>query len=146
FFRPDIVERAIILASATAAVAQAHGTEFLVEDLLKHKPPAFDIIAPADKSHASASFIEARLKLEPNAEPIETIEVLVNGRQATTPGMRNAAARLATTPTLERSVEVPLEQGENQIRIVARNKVGQTERGLTLFRDSLGPLNKRGTL
>jgi WD40 repeat protein/tetratricopeptide (TPR) repeat protein len=114
FFRPDIVERALILASATAAVAQAHGAEFLIEDLLKHKPPAFEVISPADKSHASESLVVVRLKLEPNAEPIEAIEVLVNGRQVTTPGMRNAAARLAATPTPERSIEVPLEQGENK--------------------------------
>jgi hypothetical protein len=85
------------------------------------------------------------LKLEPNAEPIEAIEVLVNGRQATTPGMRNAAARLAATPTLERSIEVPLEQGENNIRIIARNKVGQTVRDFVLFRDATGPLDKSGT-
>jgi WD40 repeat protein len=108
FYRPDIVERAIILASAIAAVAQAHGTELSIEDLLEHKPPAFDIISPPDKSHASTSLVEVRLKLEPNPEPIEAIEVLVNGRQATTPGMRYAAARLATTPTSERNIEVPL--------------------------------------
>ena len=77
FYRPDIVERALILASATTAVAQAHGTDFSIADLLKHKPPAFDIISPADKSHASAALVEVRLKLEANAEPIEAIEVLV---------------------------------------------------------------------
>jgi uncharacterized caspase-like protein len=146
FYRPDIVERAIILASATAAVAQAHGTEFSIEDLLKHKPPTFDIISPPDKSHASTSLIEVRLKLEPNPEPIEAIEVLVNGRQATTPGMRNAAARLATAPTSERNIEVPLEQGENNIRILARNRVGQTAREFVLFRDKAGALDKGGTL
>jgi uncharacterized caspase-like protein len=146
FFRPDIVERALNLASARAAVAQANGTEFLIEDLLKRKPPAFEIISPADKSHTRGSLVAVRLKLEPNAESIETIEALVNGRQATTPGMRNAAARLAATPTLERSIEVPLEPGENNIRIVARNKVGQTAHDLVLFRDDAGPLDKSGAL
>jgi WD40 repeat protein/uncharacterized caspase-like protein len=146
FYRPDIVERALILASATEAIAQAHGTDFSVADLLKHKPPAFDIISPADKSHASAPVVEVRLKLEPNAEPIEAVEALVNGRQATTPGMRNATARLAATPTPERTIEVPLEQGENKIRIVARNKVGQTAREIVLYRDKAGALDKSGTL
>ena len=125
FYRPDIVERAIILASATTAVAQARGTDFSIANLLSRRPKAFDIVSPADKSHATACLVEVRLKLEPNAEPIEAIEALVNGRQATTPGMRNATARLAATPTLERSIEVPLEQGENNIRLIARNKVVQ---------------------
>jgi hypothetical protein len=146
FYRPDIVERAVMLASATAAVAQSHGTAFSIADLLRHKPPVFDIVSPADKSHASASVVEVRLKLEASAAPIEAIEVLVNGRQVTTPNMRNATARLAATPTLERSIEVPLEQGENNIRIVARNRVGQTGRDLKLFRDNVGAIDKSGTL
>jgi len=70
----------------------------------------------------------------------------VNGRQATTSAMRNATARLAATPTPERNVEVPLEQGENNIRIVARNKVGQTAREFVLYRDKAGALDKSGTL
>ena len=146
FYRPDIVERAIVLASATAAVAQARGTDFSLEALLRRRPPAFAIASPADKSHAITPFVEVRLKVEANAEPIEAIEVLVNGRQATTSAMRNATARLAATPTPERNVEVPLEQGENNIRIVARNKVGQTAREFVLYRDKAGALDKSGTL
>ena len=146
FFRPDIVERAIVLASANAAVAQARGTDFSLADLLKRRPPAFDILSPEDKSHASATPIELRLKVELNADPVEAIEVLVNGRQATTPALRNATARLATSGPPERRIEVPLEQGENKIRIVARNKVGQTVRDVVLFHDKPGLLDRRGKL
>src|SRR5262249_58210903 len=98
------------------------------------------------KSHATRPFGAVRLAVEANAEPIEAIEVLVNGRQATTSAMRNATARLAMTPTPERNVEVPLEQGENKIRNVARNKVGQTAREFVLYRDKAGALGKSGTL
>jgi WD40 repeat protein/uncharacterized caspase-like protein len=146
FYRPDIVERAVILASAATAVNQMSGKRFLLSDLRKHKPPTFDILSPADKSHASVTPIRLRLQLEANADPIENIEVLVNGRQATTPGIRNAMARLAATPSLERVVEVPLEQGENHIRVIASNNVGQTARELILFRDNPGQLDKKGTL
>jgi hypothetical protein len=52
FYRPDIVERAVILASAVAAVEQARGKDFSIADLLTRKPPAFEITSPADKSHA----------------------------------------------------------------------------------------------
>ena len=60
--------------------------------------------------------------------------------------MRRATARLAGSPTSDHNIEVPLEQGENQIRIVVRNKIGQTVRGFVLFRDLPGPLDKGGTL
>jgi len=146
FYRPDIIERAIVLASATAAVAQARGTGFSLTDLLKRRPPAFDVVSPADKSRASATPVEVRLKLESNEDPIEAIEVLVNGRQATTPALRNATARLAASGTPERRIEVPLEQGENNIRIVARNKVGQTVRDFVVFHDKPGLLDNRGKL
>jgi WD40 repeat protein len=146
FYRPDIIERAITLASATGAVGEASGTSFSINDLLRRQPPAFEIISPENRSHASGSSIEVLLKLEPNAEPVDVIELVVNGRQATTPGLRNATARLAASSTAERRVEVPLEQGENNIRIVARNKVGQTARDFVLFHDKPGLLDKRGTL
>jgi WD40 repeat protein len=146
FYRPDIVERAIVLASAIAAMSQARGTDFSLKDLQTRRPPAFDIISPEDRSHAGATPIEIRLKLELNADPIEAIDVLVNGRQTTTPALRNATARLAASGTPERRIEVPLEQGENKIRVVARNKVGQTVRDFVLFHDKPGLLDGRGTL
>jgi hypothetical protein len=146
FYRPDIVERAIAIASAKAAVDQGSDTKFSLIDLLNRKPPAFDILSPADDSRMSVTSTQIRLRLMANADPIEDIEALVNGRQATTPVMRDATARLATTPTLERTIKVPLEQGENRIRIVAHNKVGQTVRDLTLFRENPDPLDKKSTL
>jgi esterase/lipase superfamily enzyme/WD40 repeat protein len=146
FYRPDIVERAIILASANAAVAQARGTDFSLTELLKRRPPAFEIVSPLERSRAGVSPTELRLNLEPNDDPVETIEVLVNGRQATTPELRNATARFAASGTLERRITVPLEQGENKIRIVAHNKVGQAVRDFVLFYDRPGLLDRRGTL
>jgi WD40 repeat protein len=146
FYRPDIVERAIVLASAKAAVGEARGTDFSLSALLKRRPPGFDIVSPLEQSHASATPIEVQLKLEPNDDPIEGIEVLVNGRQTTTPALRNATARLAGSGSPERRVEVPLEQGENKIRIVARNQVGQTVRDFVLYHDKPGALDGRGKL
>jgi WD40 repeat protein len=146
FYRPDIVQRAIFLASATTAVAQARSADLSLSDLLKRRPPAFDIISPQHGAHASATPVELQLKLELNDDPIQAIEVLVNGRQATTPTLRNATARLASLGVLERRIEVPLEQGENNIRIVARNQVGQTSRDFILFHDRPGILDARGRL
>ena len=110
------------------------------------RPPAFTIAAPADKSHASASPVNIRLQLESNPDPVEEVEVFVNGRQTTTPELRSATARMAATPSSERSLDVPLEQGKNQIIIIVRNKIGQSVSELVLFRDFPGLLDKNGTL
>jgi uncharacterized caspase-like protein len=62
------------------------------------------------------------------------------------PMVRSATARLASAMRRERTLEVPLEQGENQVRIVARNKVGQTVRNFILIRDKPGLLDNSGVL
>jgi WD domain, G-beta repeat/Caspase domain len=110
------------------------------------KPPNFEILSSPDNRHASDSRAQIHIKLEANADPVYDIEAFVNGRQTTSPVFRNATARMAAISASERSVEVPLEQGENQIRIVARNKVGQTSREFVIVRDVPGLLEKNGTL
>ena len=55
--RPDIVEKAIILASAEQAVREAPGTTFKLADLLARPVPKFRIVSPAagiDRSAAGA--------------------------------------------------------------------------------------------
>jgi hypothetical protein len=54
--RPDIVEKAIILASAEQAVREAPGTTFKLADLLARPVPRFTIISPlADEVQGGAS-------------------------------------------------------------------------------------------
>ena len=48
--RPDIVEKAIILASAEQAVREAPGTSFKLADLLARPVPRFRIVSPAGGS------------------------------------------------------------------------------------------------
>ena len=146
FYRPDIVDQAIILASADAAMKQARNTSFSLAALLSRRPPGFAIMSPQDRSRAVATPAQVRLKLEPNTDPVDGIDVLVNGRQTTTPTLRNATARAVATGLDEHFIDVPLEQGENKIRIVARNKVGQTVKEFILFHDRRGQLDARGTL
>ncbi len=47
--RPDIVERAIILASAEQAVREAPGTTFKLADLLARPVPRFRIVSPVPR-------------------------------------------------------------------------------------------------
>ncbi len=47
--RPDIVEKAIILASAEQAIRDLHGTTFKLADLLARPVPKFRIVSPAGR-------------------------------------------------------------------------------------------------
>jgi hypothetical protein len=54
-------------------------------------------------------------------------------------------ARSALRPA-KKTLPVPLEQGDNAIRITARNRIGTAERELLLHFLGRGPLDRRGTL
>ena len=58
--RPDIVERAIILASAEEAVREAPGTTFTLADLLARPVPSFRITAPTSESSGSGGGAPSR--------------------------------------------------------------------------------------
>ena len=47
--RPDIVEKAIILASAEQAIRESPGTSFKLVDLLARPVPKFRIVSPAGR-------------------------------------------------------------------------------------------------
>jgi WD40 repeat protein len=144
FYRPDILARTISLASSRAAIQRSAGIDFSLGDLLVRKPPAFTIASPREGEHAKTTPADVRLQLDPSNEPIEAIDIFVNGRQVTTPELRSRA--FSVPKPLERDLKVPIELGENKVKIVVRNKVGQTVRDLTLFYDRPGQLNAAGKL
>jgi WD40 repeat protein len=144
FYQPAIVERAIQLASAKAAIGERRGLNFALGDLTVRKPPSFEILSPATGTHLRAGSAEVGLKLDSNPDPVEAVEVLVNGRQATTPELRGTTPRWV--PASAYTVGVPLEPGENRIRILARNNVGRTAQEFVLFRDGAEPAAARGSL
>ncbi len=138
FYRPEIVERAIRLASAREAISSARGVDFELRDLATHQPPRFRILSPASDSHIDAASAKVVLRFDTNPDPIEPVEVLVEGKKAEESEMRGANAR--GIPANPYSVEVPLETGKNHVRIVARNKTGQFVQEFILFRDAAQPV------
>ncbi len=140
--RPDIVARAIQLASAEEAVRQAHGADFKLADLLAKPVPRLRILSPEAGAALKNGRAQVKIELEPTPDPVKLIRIQVNGRQI-------AEAQPEGTPGFapgERTFEVPLAKGENKIAIAAVNDTGETVASLSLTHEGEGDLDKRGTL
>jgi WD40 repeat protein len=143
-YRPDIVKRAFELADAEAAVREAGLSGFKLADLASHTPPEFRIVDPGDKTHAAKSPVAVKLDLAATDDPVSGFDITVNGRQVTTRDVRDLDKSTAATRT--RTLNIPLERGENRIKVVAHNSVGDSVQDLLVFLDSEGVLDKKGKL
>jgi WD40 repeat protein len=143
-YRPDIVKRAFELADAEAAVREAGLSGFKLADLASHAPPEFRIVDPGDKTHADKSPVAVKLDLVATNDPVSGFDVTVNGRQVTTRDVRDLDK--PTTAAATRTLNIPLEKGENRIKVVAHNSVGDSVQDLLVFLDREGVLDKKGKL
>lgn len=142
-YRPDIVERALVLASAAQAVHEAAGTAFKIADLLDRPIPRFRIVSPTAGSIAHGGRTQLRIVVSPTPDPIKVVSVQVNGRQISdmvpdesTPGSQANGY----------SLDVPLSNGSNEIRVSAVNAIGEKTEVITLRHEGDGALDQRGTL
>ena len=133
--RPDIVEKAIILASAEQAIRESPGTTFKLVDLLARPVPKFRIVSPAAGTSLRSGRAEVKIDVEAVRDPIKVIRVQVNGRQVDemTPetGTGGFAAGL-------RTLDVPLGKGRNDIRITLSNDIGDKAETITLNQEGDG--------
>ena len=143
FYRPNVVKRAFDLADAGAAVREAGLSGFKLADLTNHTPPKFRIADPGDKSRADRSLVPVKLELAANDDPVTGFDVTVNGRQVTPRAVRDLPL---TTESQIRSLNIPLEKGENHIQVTAHNAVGDSVQDLLVYLDREGVLDKKGKL
>jgi len=141
--RPDIVEKAIILASADQAVREAPGTSFKLADLLARPVPRFSIVTPLRGSTLQGGRAIVKIAIEATPDPVKLIRVQVNGRQVEeqTPDIGSGGFGAG-----ERVFDVALAKGQNEVRITLTNAIGEKAETLTLTHDGEGHLDKRGTL
>jgi hypothetical protein len=147
--RPDIVERAIILASARAALKEAGLENSTVDDILTQTPPVIELKA---QEEASGGYARINVKANKNRLPLKSVDVFVGdgeqeakvtARELPTSGKRSTTKDGGT----ERSYEIPLHQGPNIIRVVASNEAGESApQTLTITHNGEGALDMRGTL
>ncbi len=140
--RPDIVAKAIQLASAEEAVKQSAGTNFKLSDLLAKPVPRFRIVSPAANATLAGATAQLELALEETPDPVNLIRIYVNGAQVDArqpedgPGFKPGPLAFS----------VPLAKGRNIIRAVAVNGTGETSAEIAVEAQSEGALDKRGTL
>ncbi len=107
FFRPDIVKRAFDLVDAKQAIREAGLLGFSLSDLTKRLPPRFRISNPKDKSHSDRSPVPIQLDMSDSTDPVNSIDIKVNGRQVTPRAVRDLTP---ATQAQTRIVNVPLEK------------------------------------
>ena len=141
--RPDIVEKAILLASAEQAVRESPGTTFKLADLLARPVPRFKIVSPSPDTVQRGERIAVKIAIEATPDPITAIRVQVNGRQVEeqTPDIASGGFGAG-----ERLLDVPLAKGKNEVRITLSNAIGEKAEALSLNHEGDGALDKRGTL
>jgi WD40 repeat protein len=141
--RPDIVEKAIVLASADAAVRSSPGTSFKLADLLARPVPRFSIVAPIADAPQHGGRAAVKIVIQATPDPIKAIRVQVNGRQVEeeTPDIGSGGFGAG-----ERILDVPLAKGRNDVRVTLTNAIGEKAETVTLNHEGDGALDKRGTL
>jgi WD40 repeat protein len=141
FYRPDIIERAIVLASATKAIEEDGPVRggFRLSDLPQRLPPKLGVLTPRDGSQTSNGRAVIALALDETAgDPVNRFDVFVNDSKVT------AAARREGETV---SFEVPLGRGDNRVRFVARSTTDLLgEARLDIRQNGEGALDKRDTL
>lgn len=143
FYRPELVERAIILGSAVTAVHEAKLDTFKLDELLMGGAPDFKVIHLPSQGFAQIGRALIDVELNRNVL-IESLDLYVNkikiesrGSSTEPIGQANERARF----------EVPLARGKNSIRVVARSQARlKTEKNVEILNEGQGPLDKRDTL
>lgn len=145
FLRPDIVSRAIAMASAIDGVREARHTDrltpFRIDDVVTRAPPRFSLLSPQPSANVNGGRVAVTLAKEFTSSEIKEYTVYVNDTRI------DKIEPVAAGPGGEISFDVPLYGGRNVIRIVARNGDNLlSEQWVRVIHDGEGALDRRGTL
>ncbi len=140
--RPDVVVKAIKLASAEEAVKQSPGTNFKLGELLEKPVPRIRIVSPAANATLAGGAVQLELALEETPDPVTLIRLYINGAQVEARQPEDGPGFKAGPMTFS----APLAKGYNLIRAVAVNETGETFAEIAVDAASEGALDKRGTL
>jgi hypothetical protein len=140
--RPDIVTRAIQLASAEAAVKEAHDANLNLAELFARPLPRLSIASPKPNAALTGGSVNVEVLLEATRAPVKLMRIQVNGQQVAErqPEEGGGFAPGALNFT------VPLAKGRNAIREVGIGESGETTADVVAMHEGNGDLDKRGTL
>ncbi|MFZ1108755.1 MAG: PDZ domain-containing protein [Rhodomicrobium sp.] len=144
--RPDIVAKAIQLASAEEAVRTSYGTEFKLSDLLARPAPHLRVLSPeAGATVKTSAGINVKIALAATPDPVTRIRIQVNGRQLDDFLPEDGASFAAG----DHLFPVPLAKGQNTVVVTALNEIGWSkvqDGTVTVANETAGDLDRRGTL
>ncbi len=133
-YRPAFIDKVLRLRSTEQALFGISKAVFKVQELSDERirPPRFEVVSPQDQATVTESELNVTLSIDNSDNPVKSLSAYVNGRQVTTRAMS------------EKSLRVPIDAGENKIRIVARNRVGESEQVITVHLDKNSKVAPRG--
>ncbi|MEO5758429.1 MAG: hypothetical protein ABIQ51_16385 [Mesorhizobium sp.] len=140
---PEMVRRAIILRSAKQAVKEMRpGVDNELQKLLQRKPPEFNLRLAADQSNVREGYVAVEIIGAKEAgTDVAGFSVLSNSRNVGDVTTRSVDGGGSTI------VEVPVENGQNTIRITGTNEYGYlTERSVTALAKKTEKAENRGKL
>ena len=141
FYRPDIVEAALDRGSANVAIAQAttRSAAFKLSDLAKRPPPKLQVAGPATGNETMRGRAAITLALaETRDDPVKAFDVFVNDVKVSADAKRQGG---------DVSFDVPLGQGNNRVRVVARSASDLLgEAAVEIVQNGEGALDKRDHL
>jgi hypothetical protein len=121
FNRPDIVQLALETFDEDAAIKQANEITRRRQDtrqLIEHLPPIIRISGPANGMHVQNATVMLNYAMRsPSGQPIERIDVLLNGRPVKAVGLPIQA--VATDTEIQGSVDVTLTQKVTEVGLIA---------------------------
>ena len=144
--RPDIVERAIVLGSAKAAVKEAGLERLSIADVLEKSPPKIRMEAEWRATRGRGTL---GILFEPNELPVTAVKAFVDGVRVTLHEIDPPPGKPTTHPdgSKLKVYEVPLHKGDNVVRVIAVNSAGESlPRHATITHIAEGELDTRGTL
>ncbi|WP_245446372.1 caspase family protein [Mesorhizobium kowhaii] len=139
---PEMVRRAIILRSAKQAVREMRpGVDNELQKLLQRKPPEFDIGLAEDQSKVRDGYVAVEITgARQAATDVAGFSILSNSRNVGDVTARSVDGNSTI-------VEIPVENGENTIRITGTNEFGYlTERSVTALARKTEKAEAKGKL
>ncbi|MFO0993392.1 MAG: caspase family protein [Hyphomicrobiales bacterium] len=128
FYRPDVVQKVVAAldeetAIQTANVDSGRKNESVREGVRDILPPVVELVMDSDEINTATSPVEVKYKVRsPNGEPIESVEVLIDGRPLEARG-----AMPIPDPEETEDISIPIPQKSVEIGIIARTKSGASE-------------------
>ena len=109
--------------------------------MIRRRPPELRFAGIDDGKVVAASPFRVTVEVEAGNDPLESLELKVDGRLVSTTNFDDGDSSRRTI-----DFDVPLGAGANRVEVVANNAVGRTIESITIGLDGTGEFDQRGTL